>query len=121
VDKADTELFDAVALVRAAGGVPVVAHPRSRSAARATDAALLTRLADAGLAGVEVDHPDHDAAARRELRSIAGALGLIVTGSSDYHGTNKTIRIGQEQSSAESLAAIVSASSGVTGLLGPGA
>jgi predicted metal-dependent phosphoesterase TrpH len=121
VDKADTQLFDAVALVRAAGGVPVLAHPRSRSAARATDAALLGRLADAGLAGVEADHPDHDAAARAELRAIAGPLGLIVTGSSDYHGTNKAIRIGQERSTAEALAAIVAASSGTTGLLGPGA
>jgi predicted metal-dependent phosphoesterase TrpH len=120
VRKADTELLGAIALVRDAGGVPVIAHPRSRGAARVMDEATLTSLADAGLAGIEVDHPDHDGADREDLRRIAGRLGLIVTGSSDYHGTNKRIRIGQERCCPEVVHAIVAASSGVTGLLGPG-
>lgn len=120
VRKSDTELLTAITLVREAGGVPVIAHPRSRGAARVMDEETLATLADAGLAGLEVDHPDHDGAARAELREIAGTLGLIATGSSDYHGTNKSLRIGQERSAPEALAAIVDASSGVTPPLGPG-
>lgn len=118
VSKADTALHEAIALVRGAGGVPVIGHPRARGVAAVTDHDFFARCADAGLAGIEVDHPDHDEAARAALRETAARLGLITTGSSDYHGSNKTLRIGQEHTSEESLAAIVEASSGVTPLLG---
>ncbi len=121
VRKADTELRTAIELVRGAGGVPVIAHPRARGAAGMMDEARLARLAEAGLAGIEVDHPDHADADRAELRAIADRLGLIGTGSSDYHGTNKALRLGQERSTPEALAAIEAASSGATPLLGPGA
>lgn len=120
VRKADTEVLSAIGLIRDAGGVPVIAHPRSRGAARVTDRAMLARMADVGLAGIEVDHPDHDAAARADLRAIAALLGLIVTGASDYHGTNKELRIGQERSTRKAVAAIAAASSGGTPVLGPG-
>ncbi|MET0468226.1 MAG: phosphatase, partial [Aeromicrobium sp.] len=43
----------------------------------------------AGLAGLEVDHPDHDERARAGLRAIADELGLARTGSSDHHGVGK--------------------------------
>lgn len=119
VSKADTALADAIALVRGAGGVPVIGHPQARGAAAVTDHAFFARCADAGLAGIEVDHPDHDEPARARLRDSAGRLGLIATGSSDYHGGNKALRLGQESTSPEALAAIVDASSGVTPLLGP--
>lgn len=80
---------DAIALVRAAGGVPVLAHPWGRG----TDAVLgeerIAALAAAGLAGLEVDHADHDDDARRRLRGIAHELDLIVIGSSDHHGAGK--------------------------------
>ena len=47
-------------------------------------------MADAGLAGLEVDHRDHDRAdARARCAALAGDLGLLVTGSSDYHGSGK--------------------------------
>lgn len=119
VSKADTPLADAIALVRDAGGVPVIAHSRSRGAAAVTDEAFFARAAAAGLMGVEVDHPDHDDAARADLRRIAARHGLIMTGSSDYHGLNKTLRIGQETTAPEALAAIIAGSNGVTGVLGP--
>lgn len=121
VSKSDTPLETAIALVREAGGVPVIAHARSRGAAAITDAAFFRRLTEVGLAGIEVDHPDHGPADRRELAAIARRDGLIVTGSSDYHGTNKTVAIGAESTDPRELAAIVAASSGVTALLGPGA
>jgi predicted metal-dependent phosphoesterase TrpH len=117
VSKADTALDDAIALVRGAGGVPVMAHPRSRGAASVTDAAMVAHAAGLGLAGIEVDHPDHSATDRAELREIAGRLGLVTTGSSDYHGTNKALRIGQDVTAPEALDRIVALSSGVTGLI----
>ncbi len=78
-----------IRLVREAGGVPVVAHPWGRSERHWPDEATLAELQAEGLVGIEVDHQDHDAATRAELRAIARNLDLIVTGSSDYHGTGK--------------------------------
>lgn len=81
---------DAVRMVRAAGGVTVLAHPWGRGSRWTLDEGSLVSLADAGLDGIEVDHEDHSARARTELRAIAARIGLAVTGSSDYHGTGKT-------------------------------
>jgi hypothetical protein len=80
---------EAIALVRRAGGVPILAHPWGRSSRRVLTPAAVEELAGAGLAGLEVDHDDHDQADRDELRALAADLGLIVTGSSDHHGTGK--------------------------------
>jgi 3',5'-nucleoside bisphosphate phosphatase len=80
---------DAIALIRAAGGVAVLAHPWGRSSRRALVPDRIAELATDGLAGLEVDHEDHDATARRQLRALAGDLDLLVTGSSDHHGTGK--------------------------------
>jgi 3',5'-nucleoside bisphosphate phosphatase len=96
-------------LVRAAGGVTVLAHPRSGGRGRRIRDELIADLAAAGLGGIEVDHPDHDAGQRRELRGLAAELGLLVTGSSDYHGTGKTTRIGAERTTAQMLEALVAA------------
>ncbi|MGH8826218.1 MAG: PHP domain-containing protein, partial [Jiangellaceae bacterium] len=54
------------------------------------DAATIETLAAGGLDGLEVDHQDHDHAARAGLRRLAAEFDLAVTGSSDYHGTGKT-------------------------------
>lgn len=89
VDRHAADLATTIGLVCAAGGVPVIAHPWGRSTRRVLDREVFGELIDLGLAGVEVDHQDHDPATREELRSIAADLGLIITGSSDYHGTGK--------------------------------
>ncbi|HSZ30118.1 MAG TPA: phosphatase, partial [Pseudonocardiaceae bacterium] len=65
--------------------------------------AVIAELAAEGLAGVEVDHPDHTGDERAALRDLAGALGLLITGSSDYHGANKTVSLGQETTDPEAL------------------
>ncbi len=79
-----------IGTVRDAGGVSVLAHPwASRHDHTALDAAGLARLQRAGLAGLEVDHEDHDTTIREGLRRIAADLDLIVTGSSDHHGLGK--------------------------------
>jgi 3',5'-nucleoside bisphosphate phosphatase len=84
------DLEQVIAWVADAGGVSVLAHPWTpRHDYRALDEAGLSRLKDAGLVGVEVDHEDHDRATREELRAVAERLDLVVTGSSDYHGTGK--------------------------------
>ena len=92
--KEDLDALTGVRLVLAAGGVPVFAHPLARMRGRVVgDDAILAMVED-GLAGLEVDHPDHTEADRVHLRALAGELGLLVTGSSDYHGSNKRVRVG---------------------------
>jgi predicted metal-dependent phosphoesterase TrpH len=85
-----------VELIVAAGGVPVIAHPGASKRGTVVPDSLLAEMADAGMAAVEVNHPDHDSATRGHYRALAKELGLLVTGSSDYHGTGKTNRLGQE-------------------------
>lgn len=77
-------------LVHDAGGVAVIAHPWGRGRERVLPPELLERLVDEhGLDGLEVDHQDHDAEARHRLRGLTRRLGVLATGSSDYHGTGK--------------------------------
>lgn len=94
VPKADTDVFDAIALVRDARGVTVFAHPLARRRGAVVGEDVIAAMAGAGLHGIEIDHPDHAPADRARLASLAGAVGLVGTGSSDYHGTNRVIRIG---------------------------
>lgn len=89
VAKADTDVLQGIAMVRAAGGVPVFAHGLARSRGRVVGDDALRAMATAGLLGLEVDHPDHEPADREHLRALAADLDLLTTGSSDYHGTNK--------------------------------
>lgn len=87
--------MDVVRAVVAAGGVAVIAHPSARRRGRVIDDADIAALAAAGMAGIEADHRDHTAADRSHLRGLARDLGLVVTGSSDYHGTGKPNRLGE--------------------------
>lgn len=80
----------AIGLIRAAGGVAVLAHPWGRGSREVLGGDTIRHLAAAGLAGLEVDHSDHDARSRERLRGLARELDLVVTGSSDHHGTGKT-------------------------------
>jgi predicted metal-dependent phosphoesterase TrpH len=84
-----TQLDEMIPLVRQAGGVSVIAHPWGRGSRRTLTADVLADLAAAGLTGIEVEHLDHDAAARAQLRGIASEIGLVMTGGSDYHGAGK--------------------------------
>lgn len=89
VDKYAPPAIDAIALIRAAGGVAVLAHPWGRSSRRVLGPVRIAELAAAGLAGLEIDHEDHEPAAREGLRALAAELDLLVTGSSDHHGSGK--------------------------------
>ena len=87
--------LEGVRLIRAAGGVPVLAHPGTRGAEQVVPPRRLRQLADAGLFGLEVDHPENRADAKPRLRELATRFGIEITGSSDYHGTGKPNRLGE--------------------------
>jgi predicted metal-dependent phosphoesterase TrpH len=113
VPKADMDVFAAVRLVRAAGGVPVFAHPRATLRGRIVPDALIVELAAAGLFGLEADHEDHSPDERAHVRALADRLSLVVTGSSDFHGTHKNVRLGAFTTGAESYERIVTSATGV--------
>ena len=113
VPKSDLDVFEAVQAVRAAGGVTVFAHPRATSRGRVVPDRLIVELAEAGLFGLEADHEDHSPVEREHVRALADELGLVVTGSSDFHGTHKTVRLGAFTTAPEAYEKIVSAATGV--------
>ena len=94
VRKQELDPAEAVRLVRAAGGVAVFAHPGAVKRGRTVPDRVIADLAAVGLAGLEVDHSDHDEHTRARLRGLAADLGLLTTGSSDYHGSRKAVRLG---------------------------
>ncbi|MCF3137042.1 PHP domain-containing protein [Streptomyces olivochromogenes] len=94
VPKHETDPFEAIRLVKGAGGVAVFAHPAAAKRGRTVPESAIAEMAATGLDGIEVDHMDHDADARERLRGLAKELGLLVTGSSDYHGSRKTVSLG---------------------------
>jgi hypothetical protein len=102
---------DAVVALRAAGGVPVLAHPRGRRGDVLTDSQIAD-LVDAGLMGLEVDHRDHDDIARYGLRILAKDLGILVTGSSDYHGAGKQNALGENTTDPAVVEEIAAAATG---------
>jgi len=112
VPKRDIDVFTAVQLVRSAGGVAVFAHPRATRRGRVVPDSLIVELAAAGLAGLEADHEDHSPAERAHVRALASELGLLVTGSSDFHGTNKTVRLGAHTTSIEAYERILATAIG---------
>lgn len=110
--KEDIEVFEAIRLVRAAGGVPVFAHPRASRRGRVVPDDLIADLAAAGLVGLEADHEDHTPAERAHVRALAADLELLVTGASDFHGTHKTVRLGAFTTDVQTYERIVA--TGVT-------
>ncbi|QKT10800.1 MULTISPECIES: PHP domain-containing protein [unclassified Rhodococcus (in: high G+C Gram-positive bacteria)] len=118
VHKVDTPLEHAVQMVAGAGGVSVIAHARARTRGRLLSLDHIRVLAERGLGGLEVDHPDHDEHDVAVLRSLASELDLITTGSSDYHGSNKTIELGRHTTDPGEFEALVARASGVPVLSG---
>lgn len=93
----------AVELVRAAGGVPVFAHPVAEARGRTVGETTYGEMIDAGLAGLEVYHRDNPEQRRPFLVELARQHGLFMTGSSDYHGLGKVNRLGENTTALEVL------------------
>ncbi|MBK5305832.1 MAG: PHP domain-containing protein [Frankiaceae bacterium] len=111
--KSELDVVEGVRLVVGAGGVAVFAHPAASRRGRTVGDDVIALMADAGLAGLEVDHVDHDDDERAHLRGVAADLGLLVTGSSDFHGDNKTVRLGDHVTSEAAYDDIVARATGL--------
>ncbi|MGI5437618.1 PHP domain-containing protein [Streptomyces shenzhenensis] len=120
VAKHETDPFEAIRLVKAAGGVTVFAHPAAAKRGRTVPESAIAEMAAAGLDGIEVDHMDHDTDARTRLRGLAKDLGLLVTGSSDYHGSRKTVALGEYTTDPEVYGEITRRATGAFPVPGTG-
>ncbi|MGH3395467.1 MAG: PHP domain-containing protein [Streptosporangiaceae bacterium] len=109
----------AIALVRAAGGVTVLAHPRGAGRGWAIPDEVIAGLAAAGLTGIEINHPQQDDEQRQRLRALARGLGLVPSGGSDDHGELTGFRIGVEQAPAGSYPALIEQATGAVPVSGP--
>lgn len=102
----------AVRLITQAGGVAVIAHPVTSGRDRMMPLAYIEELIAAGLGGLEIDHRENTEAGKRTLRQLSAKHDLIVTGSSDYHGAGKPNLPGENTTSEEMVARIISQASG---------
>ena len=120
VEKHETDPFEAIRLVKGAGGVTVFAHPGASKRGHTVPESAIAEMAAAGLDGIEVDHMDHDEDTRVRLRGLAKELGLLTTGSSDYHGSRKTVALGQYTTDPEVYGEITRRATGAFPVPGAG-
>jgi 3',5'-nucleoside bisphosphate phosphatase len=111
-EKHELDPFDALRLIKGAGGVAVFAHPLAAKRGQCVPESAIADLAAAGLDGIEADHMDHEPATRARLHGIAADLGLLATGSSDYHGSRKSCRLGEHTTDPAVYEQIVARASG---------
>jgi predicted metal-dependent phosphoesterase TrpH len=109
------DVLDVIAVVRAAGGVPILAHPsRGDKEDAGFERPVFDALLKAGLLGLEVDHIEVKGSNRDWLVAYATEHDLIMTGSSDYHGrkTKKDNPLALHTTSPEMLKRILAAGTG---------
>ncbi len=95
VPKSRLEPADGIALVHAAGGAAVLAHPYQLRLSDEELAAAVAICAALGLDGIECYYPQHSGTMTRLYESLAAKYGLCRTGGSDYHGAVKpSVRLG---------------------------
>jgi predicted metal-dependent phosphoesterase TrpH len=94
----EIEAPEAVGLIRAAGGLPVLAHP-----GRMETLKIIESLVQFGLGGIEVYYPSHSESETNKFLRLAERFGLIATGGSDYHGANGHAGLGEAQAPIELL------------------
>lgn len=104
--------MEAIRLVKAAGGVPVLAHPATRGVADLVSEKRLSQLVDAGLFGLELDHRENKDEPTARLVELAMRYGLEITGSSDYHGAGKPNRLGENTTTPDVLERIIEIGTG---------
>ena len=85
----------AIKLIKAAGGVSVIAHPMASHRGRTISLETFGSLIESGLDGIEVDHRDHSPDEKTQLIALARQANLVMTGASDYHGNGKLNQLGE--------------------------
>lgn len=103
----------AVRLITDAGGVAIIAHPVTAGRDRMMPVPFIEQLIAAGLGGFEIDHRENTAAGKRRLHELAAAHDLIVTGSSDYHGSGKPNLPGENTTSDEMVQRLIDRATGI--------
>jgi predicted metal-dependent phosphoesterase TrpH len=103
VPKHALEPLEALRLIRRAGGGCVLAHPGMWKGNGSVPDELIERMAEAGMVGLEVWHPDHDEEMRSRYGALAERLGLVATSASDCHGERYGYRMGTERTDAETV------------------
>ena len=98
----------AIALIKAAGGVSVIAHPMASLRGRTVSVESFSSYVEAGLDGIEVFHRDHTADQKNLLKGIAADLNVLRTGSSDYHGNGKLNELGENTTERDQWEALES-------------
>jgi predicted metal-dependent phosphoesterase TrpH len=96
--------MDALRLIRAAGGACVLAHPGMWKGNGAVPDELIERMAEGGMVGLEVWHPDHDEEMRTHYAGLADRLGVVATSASDCHGERFGYRLGSERTDEQTFA-----------------
>lgn len=91
----------AIKLIKAAGGVSVIAHPMASHRGRTISQETFGSIIQAGLDGIEVDHRDHSPGEKLQLIRLASESNLVMTGASDYHGNGKLNTLGEYTTSPE--------------------
>ena len=111
VRRYELDAAEAVQMVTAAGGVSVFAHPYAARRGATVGPEDIATLADVGLTGVEAEHPDHYPSEADELRRLGTELGLIVTGSSDFHGAGRSQGLGAALTGPDEYERLIAAAS----------
>lgn len=111
--------LDAVRAIREAGGVSIIAHPGSVTRDDDLPLGLLEAMVEAGLDGIEVDHREHDDTETARLREFARRHDLLITGGSDFHGTGKPNRLGENLTAPEVLEEIEARATSGTRVIRP--
>ena len=99
---------EVIRLIKSAGGVAVIAHPLASQRGRTIKIDLMEQLVEAGLDGIEIYHRDHSDDEKVQLLQIAKENDLIVTGSSDYHGTGKQNQLAEFTTHPQQWGALLS-------------
>jgi predicted metal-dependent phosphoesterase TrpH len=97
---------DAIRLIKAAGGVAVIAHPLASLRGRTISIDSFASMVEAGLDGIEISHRDQTEEQRELLREVVAQYGIIATGSSDYHGNGKLNELAEFTTSPEDFEAL---------------
>ena len=97
--------------------IVVFAHPAAAKRGVTVGEDAIAAMAAAGLGGLEVDHRDNPPEARTRLRALAADLDLLVTGASDYHGSGKENRLGENTTDPAVVDALLAQAASPTAVL----